>query len=77
MIEAVAHFTLEDAVEKPEVDHEAGFFIDGAGHGHVAHVGVTVEVRMRARAEHLRIFLIVPIGATVAMRRGERHAAGQ
>lgn len=74
MIEALAHFARENAIQLTEVDDHAGPRIDLAGDRDVAHIAVSVIMLTRAQAEYPRVFFVGPVGASIAMRRGEQDA---
>jgi len=77
MVESVADFRGENAVELREVDDEAGRFVERARDGDVSRVGMTVETLARAESEHLLVALLRPVRTAIAMRRGEGHAASE
>ena len=77
MIEPLADFGREHAIEKSEVDHHAGLRVDRRAHGDVAHVTVAMVALARTETEDPFIALVGPIGAAVAMSGRKCDAASE
>src|SRR5215210_5217980 len=67
VVEARLHLLAQDAVENSEVDYKSGRVVDWPADGHIAHIGVTVVVRPRTRAESADVLIIAPVGSAVPM----------
>src|SRR5262245_31795395 len=77
MIESIDDFSLQDAVEVSQVDHEAGRVIDRTFNGNDAGVRVPVEVRSRAQSKYLEVLLVAPLRLSIPVRCGESNAPDQ
>src|SRR4051812_42292612 len=75
MIEALAHFRREYAIELAEIDDHARCWINCSGHCDVAHIAVPVIILTRAQSKYANILFVGPVRSAIAMRGGEGHAA--
>src|ERR1700737_3870525 len=71
VVEPLPFLVAQNFVEPPQLGDEAGGLVDRAPDGDVTHVGVTVVVWPRTRAEGRGVFLIAPVRSAVAMRGGK------